>query len=192
MADCVLTDGTVWLSRPAEAEIDTIVDCCREPSIGEWTTIPVPYEREHAEKFLADVVAPGWYGGAPTWAIRESADAPLVGMIGLMRRDLGDVAAAEIGFWLASRGRGKGLMTRAAALVCDFGFAPEHLSLTRIEWRAFVGNHASAAVARRVGFRYEGLLRLGGDQRGVRRDSWIAARLADDPAGPAPGWPPGI
>ncbi len=191
MEDCTLTDGVVWLSRPTTDDVDTIVDCCREPSVGEWTTVPVPYERAHAEKFLTDSVAPGWAAGLPTWGVRGSAESKLVGMIGLMRRD-NDPSAAEIGFWLAARARGTGLMTRAVHLVCDFGFAPAHLGLIRIEWRAFVGNHASAAVARRTGFHYEGLMRLGGYQRGVRRDSWIAARLADDPATPARGWPAGV
>ncbi|MFI5780244.1 GNAT family N-acetyltransferase [Nocardia sp. NPDC051570] len=190
MDDYALTDGTVWLSRPTTDDVDTIADCCREPSVGEWTTVPVPYHREHAERFLTDIVAPGWADGLPTWAIRESAAAKPVGMIALMRRELGDPSAAEIGYWLTSRARGTGLMTRAVRLSCDFGFT--RLALARIEWRAYVGNHASAAVARRAGFRYEGLMRLGGLQRGVRRDSWIAARLAGDPDDPAPGWPADI
>jgi RimJ/RimL family protein N-acetyltransferase len=47
-------------------------------------------------------------------------------------------------------------------------------------WRAFVGNTASRAVAERAGFRVEGELRLGGVQRGVRRDDWVGSLLATD------------
>ncbi len=188
MEDCVLTDDTVWLSRPVAADLDAIVDCCREPSIAEWTVVPVPYRRADAIGFLAEIVAPGWAGRSPVWAIRTAAGGPVVGMLGLDARP--DDGAAEIGFWLDAAVRGRGLMVRSVRLACDFGFAIDGLGLTRIEWRAFVGNIASAAVARRAGFHYEGYLRRAGLQRGVRRDSWIAARLRTDPAGPALDWPP--
>jgi RimJ/RimL family protein N-acetyltransferase len=189
MEDHPLSDGTVWLSRPTEADIDDIVECCQEPTIAEWVTIPVPYDRENAVSFLNDMVAPGWATRSPTWAIRLSADGPVVGMIGLGARD---ESASEIGFWLAPAQRGRGLMSRAIALVCEFGFDPDGLALARIGWRAFVGNHPSAAVIRRNGFHYEGMARLGSTQRGVRRDTWFAGRLATDPPGPAADWPPGI
>ncbi|MBF6332564.1 GNAT family N-acetyltransferase [Nocardia transvalensis] len=191
MDSCALTDGTVWLSRPTEADADRIIECCQEPSIGEWTTIPVPYHREQFDMFMAEFVVVGWAGRSPTWAVRTAEDGPAVGMVGLSSRDKDDPTAAEIGYWVSSQARGRGLATRATRLVCDFGFRPDGLALIRIEWRAIVGNHASAAVARRAGFHYEGLLRLGNLQRGIRRDCWIASRLATDPPGPAT-WPPGL
>ncbi|MFX0573909.1 GNAT family N-acetyltransferase [Nocardia nepalensis] len=189
MEDHPLSDGTVWLSRPTEADIDDIVECCQEPTIAEWVTIPVPYDRENAEAFVNEIVGPGWAARSPTWALRQRADGPVVGMISLEARD---ESASEIGFWLMPAQRGRGLMSRAIALVCEFGFDPDGLSLARIGWRAFVGNHASAAVIRRNGFHYEGMARLGSTQRGVRRDTWLAGRLATDPRGPATDWPPGI
>ncbi|MGW4769387.1 GNAT family N-acetyltransferase [Nocardia sp. NPDC004278] len=189
MQDHPLTDGTVWLSRPTEADIDDIVDCCQEPTIAEWVTIPVPYHRANAEAFLNEMVTPGWAARGPIWAIRLRADGPVVGMINLGQRD---ASTSEIGFWLASAQRSRGVMSRAIALVCEFGFHPDGLALARIGWRAFVGNHASAAAVRRNGFHYEGMTRLGGVQRGVRRDMWLAGRLATDPPGPAADWPPGI
>ncbi len=85
--------------------------------------------------------------------------------------------------------RGRGLMAKALNLLCDFAFRPDTLALERVEWRAFVGNAASAAVARRVGFRFEGIVRAGGLQRGVRRDMWVAGLLAADTRTPAADWP---
>ncbi|ASF10246.2 putative acetyltransferase [Nocardia brasiliensis NBRC 14402] len=182
----VLTNGTVWLSIPTSEDIDAITECCQHPSIGEWVTIPVPYTRENAKTFIEDIVGPGWAGKSPTWAVRERADGPVVGMIGLGERD---ESSAEIGYWLAPRVRSRGLMSQSVALVCDYGFRPDRLALQRISWRAFVGNYPSAAVVRRTGFRYEGLSRLGSLQRGRRRDHWLAARLNTDPAGPVADWP---
>ncbi|MEV4127714.1 hypothetical protein [Nocardia sp. NPDC049707] len=60
MEDHPLSDTTIWLTRPTEADIDDIAVCCQEPSIAEWVTIPVPYHRKDAESFLADMIAPGW------------------------------------------------------------------------------------------------------------------------------------
>ncbi|MFB7721278.1 GNAT family N-acetyltransferase [Nocardia sp. NPDC056100] len=188
-----LTNGTVWLSPPTALDIDDITACCQQPSVGRWTTMPVPYIRADAEKFIYDMVTPGWADRSPTWALRLGEHAPVVGMIGLgpidSRRDHN---SAEIGFWLSAEVRGRGLMTQAVHLACEAAFAPGWLTLDRIEWRAIVGNHASAAVARRAGFHYEGLLRSGCVQRGTRLDSWIAARLRTDPPAPAPTWPAGI
>ncbi|MFF0611855.1 GNAT family N-acetyltransferase [Nocardia tengchongensis] len=185
-----LSDGTVWLSPPAVSDIDAITALCQEPSIGAWTTMPVPYHRADAEKFIYDIVGPGWAARSPTWALRGAAGGSVVGMIGLSplypRRD---DETAEIGFWLSRTARGAGLMTRAARLVAAAGLDPAGLGFERLEWRAFTGNHPSAAVARRAGFRYEGLIRGGGVQRGVRRDIWVAGRLRSDPATPSPDWP---
>ncbi|GAA5099038.1 GNAT family N-acetyltransferase [Nocardia iowensis] len=181
-----LSNGTVWLSIPTADDVDAITECCQDPSIGEWVTIPVPYTRENAKTFIDDIVRPGWAGHSPTWALRLFENGPVVGMIGLGERD---ESAAEIGYWLAPAERCRGLMTQAVNLVCDYGFRPDGMALQRISWRAFVGNYASAAVARRTGFRYEGMARLGSLQRGIRRDHWLAARLPTDPPGPAEGWP---
>ncbi|MGW4356015.1 GNAT family N-acetyltransferase [Nocardia sp. NPDC004582] len=188
-----LSDGMVWLSPPAVSDIDDITALCQEPSIGAWTTMPVPYHRADAEKFIYDIVGPGWAARSPTWAVRGAARGPLIGMIGLSplypRRD---DETAEIGFWLTPTARGAGVMTRAARLVAAAGLDPAGLAFERLEWRAFTGNHPSAAVARRTGFHYEGLIRGGGVQRGVRRDIWVAGRLRTDPETPSRQWPEGI
>ncbi|MFD1810699.1 GNAT family N-acetyltransferase [Rhodococcus gannanensis] len=174
------------LTPPTPSDIDRIAECCTDPAIGRWTTMPVPYERADAETFVRKVVPAGWADRSPTWAVRETGGGPVLGMIGLGALD---ASAAEVGFWLAPESRGHGILTRALNMVCDFGFRQDTLALGRIEWRAFVGNTASAGVARRVGFRFEGTARSGGVQRGSRRDMWIAALLPDDPREPAAGWP---
>lgn len=191
MEEKILTDGTVWLDRPGTGDIDALVEGCQDPKVVEWVTVPSPYGRADAEEFLATVVADGWAARSPVWGIRTAPRGRLIGTVGLGTRPR-DETAAELGFWLAPEYRTRGLISRAVALTCNFGFDPDGMGLIRIQWRAFVGNHASAAVARKNGFRYEGLARLGGLQRGTRRDFWVAGRLNTDPPGPADGWPAGI
>ncbi|WP_158862641.1 GNAT family N-acetyltransferase [Leifsonia sp. AG29] len=189
-APVTLTGDRVMLSAPTEADVDRVTELCQEPAIAAWTTVPSPYARVDAESFITGPVAEGWATGRScTWAIRRrERDGQLVGMVGL---DAIHDAGAEVGYWLAPGARGAGLMSEAVSLVLDFGFAapPRGLGLVRVEWHAFAGNAASASVARRAGFRFEGSSRLGGVQRGRRRDDWQAGLLASDPRVPADGWP---
>ena len=184
-----LAGGPLILSAPDTGDIDRIAELCRDPEIAAWTTVPTPYEREHAEGFVTRVVPDGWTSGREcTWAVREASTNVLHGMIGLHHIDDGE---GEIGFWLAAEARGRGWMAGAVQLVLDFGFAapPAGLGLERIVWHAYAGNAASAAVARRAGFQWEGAARLGVSHRGVRRDDWQAGLLATDPREPRTDWP---
>ncbi|HEV7183582.1 MAG TPA: GNAT family N-acetyltransferase [Leifsonia sp.] len=191
----VLTGPRVVLSIPGESDVDRIAEVCQDATVARWTTIPVPYSRADAEGFVFDLVTGGWARGTNcTWAIRSEPRGLLKGMIGL--DGIGD-GQAEVGYWLAPDARGRGLMTEAAALVVEYAFAaesslsvaPPGLGLQRLVWHAYIGNAASASVARRAGFHYEGLRRLGGLQRGIRLDDWQAGLLRDDPREPASDWP---
>ncbi|RMG89207.1 MAG: N-acetyltransferase [Chloroflexi bacterium] len=64
---------------------------------------------------------------------------------------------AEIGYWLGEEYTGKGIMTQAARRLLRFGF--HNLRLNRVILRAAVGNQPSIAVAKRLGFTFEGILR---------------------------------
>lgn len=171
-----LTDGTVLLRIPGAEDVDDITRICQDPTIQEWTVVPVPYTREVGVGFVEEFVAGGWTTGSPTWAIRELADdSRLVGMIGLTAQP---VRSAEIGWWLAPEARGRGLMGRAVELVVEAAFG--RLELERLEWRAFVGNDPSRAVAERAGFTVEGSIRGGAVHRDTRRDDWVGTLLAAD------------
>jgi RimJ/RimL family protein N-acetyltransferase len=183
----VLRSERLVLSAPTMDDVDAITQACQDPEVQAWTTVPSPYSRADAEAYVRDKVAAGWAdGSACTWAIRLGEDAAVVGMVNCF--GIAD-GGAEIGFWVAAEVRGRGVVSEAVDLVCDFGFAPDGLGLQRIQWHAKTGNVASAAVARRAGFQFEGTARLGGAQRGVRVDSWSAALLVTDDRRPAAGWP---
>lgn len=80
---------------------------------------------------------------------------------------------AQIGYWLAPGGRGRGHATRAVALLTTWLFG---LGAARVFLTVVVGNERSAAVARRAGFVYEGTMRSHAVWRGRRRDvMWFAA-----------------
>ena len=64
---------------------------------------------------------------------------------------------SELGLWIDSRCAGRGVGTAAAALVIAELFRDP--GMYRIAAPIAVGNVATVAVARRMGFRYEGTLR---------------------------------
>jgi RimJ/RimL family protein N-acetyltransferase len=184
-----LTTPRLVLRAPDEALIDAIAEACTDVAITRYTTVPAPYSRADAEGFVREYVRTGWdQGTGCVWAIRSAADPGLLfGMIGLEGISNG---SAELGFWLAPAARGHGYMDEAVAPVLEFGFSAAGLGLDRVQWQAIPGNVPSAAIARRAGFRYEGLRRLGGVHRGTRVDLWVAGLLATDPRSPQKeGWP---
>jgi ribosomal-protein-serine acetyltransferase len=79
----------------------------------------------------------------------------LVGDVGLFVDR--DNATAAIGYWLDREHRGRGVMTVAVRELARHGFA--ELGLRRIEIRTDVLNAGSRAVAERLGFQFEGVLR---------------------------------
>lgn len=80
----------------------------------------------------------------------------IIGCIGLNEIQLVH-RKATIGYWLAADQQGKGVITRACHLLIDYAF--EELRLNRVEILCAVDNHRSQAVAGRLGFRKEGVLR---------------------------------
>ena len=168
-----LTDGVVLLSCPTSTDVDRITELCQEPSIAEWTTIPVPYQRSDAEWFVEHLANPGWaLETTATWGVRDPETRTLHGMVGV---DLtGD---PDLGFWMGAHARGRGWTTRAARLACRYAF--DH-GADHVRWKAKVGNEGSMRVALRLGFVMDGTVRHLGEQRGTWHDGWIGTLLADE------------
>jgi len=72
----------------------------------------------------------------------------------LYRRFDAAQAVCEIGVWLASELRGRGLITRASQALIDW--ALDIRGLTRVEWLCDPRNQPSIATAKRLGFTHEG------------------------------------
>lgn len=63
----------------------------------------------------------------------------------------------EIGYWISENMQKKGIITKAANRLINYGF--KHLNLNRIIIQASTQNIGSQRVAQRLGFTYEGTLR---------------------------------
>ncbi|MFI5696214.1 GNAT family N-acetyltransferase [Kribbella sp. NPDC051586] len=178
----VLTDGVVTLRAHTADDVEPAYRMCQDPVMQEWTTIPVPYLREHAVNFLTDVIPNGWRQNT-MWAWAIEYDGRYAGTI-----DLGDGegGVGEVGFAVTPEVRGNGVMTRALKLAVRYAF--DSLGWDRVIWRAFVGNYASRRVAWKAGFR--GLVRVqgAGRTRGVRKNEWVATLGREDELEPQGNW----
>jgi ribosomal-protein-serine acetyltransferase len=83
-------------------------------------------------------------------------DGKIVGVIGYHRVDWAN-RSTSVGYWLAQSAQGKGTATAATRALVDFAF--DRWDLNRVDIRAGVENHRSRAVAERLGFKLEGVLR---------------------------------
>ena len=105
----------------------------------------------------------------------DGSEGALVGGTGLHRIEW-TVPRFEIGYWRRSDRAGRGLVTEAVRALSRVAF--DALAAQRVEIRMDERNLASARVAERAGFRFEGLLRR--DTRGVSgevRDTLVYSRV---------------
>ncbi len=85
---------------------------------------------------------------------------------------------ADVGYWLAESHEGLGLVSAAVAHVIEWLFAER--DMYRITIRAAVDNQRSRAVAKRLGFTFEGILRGSLLLDGVHADAALYSLLAPD------------
>lgn len=177
----------VILRAPVHGDAEAIHAACQDTAIQRWVPIPVPYSRDDALAYV-ETAGRNWTSGTScTWLLVDGET--VAGALGIDHIADG---RATIGYWMAPASRGRGLLTRAAQTVIDFAFAapPAGLGLQRLEWHAYGGNVPSARAAARLGFRFEGVLRLGAIGRTGREDDWVAGLLATDDRSPQ-AWPVG-
>jgi len=84
----------------------------------------------------------------------------------------------EIGYWLAKAYQGRGIITRAVRALCQYAF--EELGLNRVEIRCATGNIRSCAIAERVGFTREGVMRQYAAREGGFDDMALYGLLAEE------------
>jgi len=179
----VLESPAVRLEVPGPADVEAIVEACQDPVLQRFTTVPTPYSRADALFFLERIVDHGWATGREaTWGLRGPGSSLLLGVVSVR------LGTRDIGFWTTPEARGRGLMTAAVRLVADWALV--EAGLDQLHWEGYVGNDASAAVARRCGFTYTGVgPGMQPDRDGGRPLCWKARLRPGDDRLPKQGWP---
>ncbi|MGY1824833.1 MULTISPECIES: GNAT family N-acetyltransferase [unclassified Blastococcus] len=158
------------------SDVDAVHRASQDPETQRWiSTIPVPYTREDARHYVEEVAMRERADGTGLSAVVE-ADGELAGTAGLYLRP--GRLGPEIGYTIAPWARGHGYAAEAAHALADWALG---LGAPRVHLFVDVGNVASRVVARRAGFREEGVVRGCLDQRdGSRSDAVLFGRLAGD------------
>lgn len=150
------------------AELYTLIDRNRA-RLGEWLPWVGPgYGLPETLRFLEERALENAARLALTMHVR--AGGVLCGAIGIHRIDKRH-RNSSLGYWLDAEHAGRGIMTRACRAMITEGF--RNYGLHRLEIRCGTGNARSAAIARRLGFIEEGILR----EAEWVQDRWVDLRV---------------
>lgn len=166
-----MVDGDLMLRPWLASDIPAVYEACQDPITQEYTTVPVPYTMEHAQAFVtsrAGLPIGDDLGCAMEW------QGELAGSMSLHHIQTFD-HIAELGYWIAPRARNRGLASRGARLLCDYGFA---IGLRRITALVLPENEASRRTALAAGFELETIHRAAMTRRdGTQSDALVFAKF---------------
>lgn len=173
-------DAEITLRRHRETDVPALTAACQDPDIQRFTRVPTPYTEDDARGWVVATRVIAKEGTALHLVAVDIHD-DVVGAIAVQGIDDTN-RRAEIGYWVAPWGRGKGVATRAVRILSGWAF--EALSLERISIFAEPGNAASRGVAEAAGFTPEGVLEnwieVAGEQRDVVAHRMTREELARD------------
>ncbi|MCC6287181.1 MAG: GNAT family N-acetyltransferase [Chitinophagaceae bacterium] len=135
--------------------------------------LPHPYTLKNADEFIRYCTTPGI-----PFVLAIEADRNLAGCIGLeMQEDVARISA-EIGYWIGEPFWGKGIATKAVALMMDY--VAEHFPLlVRIYAKIFQFNAASMKVLEKNGFHLECIHRKAVEKNKVIWDEYVWVKFND-------------
>ncbi|HZR95624.1 MAG TPA: GNAT family N-acetyltransferase [Gaiellaceae bacterium] len=168
-----LSDDRITLRPWALADAEAIAEAFDgDPEIARWLdNVPQPYTVDDARAWLTSTTE-------QAYGVFDRDSGELLGGVGIRWNESRDVA--EVGYWTHRRARGRGVMTRAVAIVSRL--ALEREGAARVQLRADPENVASCRVAEKVGFTLEGVLRSAhwNARLGRRQDHRLYSLLRDE------------
>lgn len=177
----ILMAGTLTMRpmRPSDAE--DIYRAVQDPEIPKFTTVPADYPIDLAIDFahtraaasfvnktelifviedsrLGSRVKSDFVSGAASSSATDSY--PYTnGFAGVMSLHTIDIPnhRAEIGYWLAKEARGKGICSKAAEMITEYGLMT--IGFKRIDGIVDVRNEPSKAALLKAGYEFEGIMK---------------------------------
>jgi len=127
----------------------------QDPLVPRFTNIPAGNPPHEVRRYFHGQALAARDGVELVFATADPDSDRFLGSISLLRIGW-EERFAEIGYWLAPWGRGRGVMTTAVGLLADWAFAT--LPFDRLDLRIDIDNAASLAVGERCGFVRTGTL----------------------------------
>ena len=180
-----LTVGSTTLRPMRPTDSEDIFRAVQDPEIPKFTTVPSDYPVELAIDFastrnvashlnkteLVFVIEDSALSSSEYSELSDGSDSSelsdgsvskypysngFAGVISLHTIDIPN-HRAEIGYWMAKEARGKGIGTRAASMITEFGLMT--MGFNRIDGIVDVRNEASMKLLLNAGYEYEGIMK---------------------------------
>ena len=175
-----MTRGLITLRKPHLDDTQAVFDGCQDPLIPRFTAISADYSMAHALDYVQRADA----------SVRTQRELPFVieygngndrvfaGTISFHSLSVKN-SVGELGYWMTSAMRGKGIATVAARMLTDYGFTT--IGFKRIEAIVDRDNVASLKLLDSAGYQREGLLRNKTSRDDGRQvDMYIYAALPEN------------
>lgn len=164
------------LEKSDSIDIFNTIDNQRE-YLGKWLPfVESTKELSDTEKFTESVINAPEDRFEYIFTIRKQNN--FIGLTGFKDTDKLN-KKTEIGYWLSERYQKQGIVTRAVDKLCDFAF--DQKGINRIQIKCAVGNTPSMNVAKRLGFKREGIERDGELLTGnIFTDLTVLSKLKND------------
>jgi ribosomal-protein-alanine N-acetyltransferase len=166
------------LRRWLATDLGCVEEASRDPRIPAGTTVPATFTVADGLAWIERQWGRADNGEGLSLAIADAgSDEALGAVVLLFRRQPGTV---ELGYWLIEGARGRGLGSRAVALLARWAVTDARLA--RVEALVEPDNIPSQRVLEKAGFRREGHLRSYLVFNGRRADALIYSLLPVDTA----------
>lgn len=137
--------------------------------------LPYPYTVQDGIDFISDMLSTD---ENETFAFAITVDNIVIGSIGVFRQGNIHRQTAELGYYIAERYWGKGIVTEAVKQICEYVFSQS--DIIRIYAEPFAYNTASCRVLEKAGFQYEGTLRNNAVKNGKVIDMKMYSLLKEE------------
>jgi RimJ/RimL family protein N-acetyltransferase len=170
-----LTDGVVVLRPLQDGDRPAVLEMMRDPLVRRWLNMPAEPRDGDFATLLRTVREGASTGDRIDLCVTQPGDDAPLGTVVASRRHRENY---ELAYLAGAGGRGRGLMTHAVRLLCDWLFAQ---GIGRLELRTHPDNVESQQLAERCGFHREGRERRSIWLHGRREDALVWSLLPDDP-----------
>lgn len=175
-------DDEILLRLVEEKDLDehyALLDANRA-HIGAWETwvqtVTYQGQLDYIRFMLEQYAAGHGFTCGIWWHSRPDIDYTLAGNISY--RSTPDNRTAEIGYWLGLRYTGRGIVTRATGALVEYALHVDNKNRVLIQTTA--DNLRSRAVAERLGFTLDGIIRQEMNIYGRLKDRAVYTMLADE------------
>lgn len=138
------------------------------------TGLPFPYTEADGLDFISAMLA----ADKTILLLLQSPDGAVIGSVTAYRQSNVHRRTAELGYYIAEKYWGHGIMTEAVKQMCRYIF--DNSDILRIYAEPFAFNAASCRVLEKAGFKYEGTLRQNAVKNGKVLDMKMYSLLKSE------------